>query len=318
MRIVIAGITGFVGGHTAEALLAEGPHELHGLSRTGQWPPGLSHLADRVRLHATDYSPQSLKGLIGAIRPESVWHFAGYANPSRSKLEPEVVRAANVGVTRDLFEAIVASGCRPRVLFTSTGLVYGSVEGSELVCSETTPFHPRTPYAESKIEAEQVCVEIAAEGLEVIRVRSFNQIGPRQSADYAAASFARQIARIESGQQPPVLRTGDLCSQRDLTDIRDLVRAYISLMDRGAPGEAYNAGSGSTRSIRELLQGMVAHSTVGIAVEENSDPLHRADTSVSRADIRKLQAATQWSPQIAFSQTLLDILNGWRAAVRGG
>lgn len=316
MRIAIAGISGFVGGHQAEALSAQGGHELHGLSRTAVWPARLAHLAASVRLHATDYSPDSLRAIFDEIRPERVWHFAGYANPARSKSEPDAVHRSNVVLTRDLLEAVAASRQRPRILFTSTGLVYGSVEGTELVCSESTPFSPRTPYAQSKIEAEQVCVEMASRGLEVVRVRAFNQIGPRQSADYAAASFAQQIARIEAGQQPPLLKTGDLSSQRDLTDIRDLVRAYMLLMERGTPGEAYNAGSGSTRTIRELLQGMIAHSSVAIEVEENSDPLHRADGSVSRADIHKLRQATHWEPRIAFSQTLADILDDWRSAVR--
>ena len=150
-------------------------------------------------------------------------------------------------------------------------------------------------------------------GLDIVRVRLFNQIGPRQSPDYAVANFARQIAAIEAGKQPPVIKTGDLSAQRDITDIRDVVAAFPLLLEKGAKGEAYNAGRGETFRMSDLLEKLLAHSRVKVEVRQNIKASRSGDTAVTRADTAKLRRTTGWLPRIPLDQTLADILNHWRS-----
>jgi len=312
MRILITGATGFVGGHLVERLLESG-HELHGLSRRGKWPAEWSHLDGLVRLHAVDLNePAVAHSALRAIRPEWIFHLAGYANAGLSFREPDKAWAGNLQATLHLYEAVSRSGLRPRILFASTGLAYGASEGGQ-PCRESDAFHPASPYAASKAAAEMLSCQVACSpGLDVLRVRCFNQIGPRQSAQYATGNFARQIAAIELGRQPPILETGDLSGARDLTDVRDMVRAFVLLMERGRAGEAYNAGSGKTLSMQTVLERMRALARIPIEIRQVIDPARRADTAVSWADVGKLQAATGWRPVYTLDRTLADIIDYWR------
>jgi GDP-4-dehydro-6-deoxy-D-mannose reductase len=151
------------------------------------------------------------------------------------------------------------------------------------------------------------------DGLDVIVVRAFNHIGPRQAPAFAAPSFARQIARIERGEQEPVIRAGNLSPRRDLSDVRDVVRAYAALMERGLSGAIYNVASGIGRPIGDLLHALVARSRVKVTVETDSALLRPNDTAALVGDCARLQRDTGWSPRIPFEQMLDDLLNYWRA-----
>src|SRR5262249_50057461 len=154
-------------------------------------------------------------------------------------------------------------------------------------------------------------------GLDIVRVRLFNQIGPRQSGDYAAANFARQIAAAEAGRQPPVVETGDLNAQRDFTDVRDTVAAFPLLLEKGRTGEAYNAGRGEPVRIKELLDKLIPMARVKVAVRQKTEPGRKADTAVTRADTGKLRQTTGWTPRVSLDQTLVDILDDWRKTTAG-
>lgn len=315
MRILITGITGFVGGHLAEALAAAGGHTLTGISRANGWPPGLGHLTPAVELHEADllHGPR-LEEFIRRSRPEWVFHLAGYANTGASFREPDRCWEDNLTATRSLYDAIARTDIRPRILYASTGLIYGEPDDPDRPCDERTTLKPASPYAASKAAGDLLSYQYTRHpGLDIVRVRLFNQIGPRQSADYAVANFARQIAAIEAGKQPPVIETkGDLSARRDITDVRDMVAAFPLLLERGATGEAYNAGRGETYRIQQLLDRLVAMSRVRVEVRQQPEPGRKADTSVTRADTRKLRQATGWAPRIPLEQSLIDILNDWR------
>jgi GDP-4-dehydro-6-deoxy-D-mannose reductase len=147
-------------------------------------------------------------------------------------------------------------------------------------------------------------------------VRPFNHIGPRQNERFVAPSFAKQIVEIERGRREPVLRLGNMAAQRDFTDVRDMTRAYLLAIERGEPGEVYNIGSGRARSVREMLDFMLAHSTMKIAEEIDPAKFRPSDTPISYADPAKFKRQTGWEPQIPFEQTCVDILNDWRARVK--
>lgn len=315
MRVLLTGITGFVGGHLAEALHAAGGHALFGLARADRWPAGLAHLAGVAELYPADlHDGPRVEEVVRRVRPGWLVHLAGYANTGGSFREPGACWRDNLDATRSLYDAVARSEVRPRILFVSTGLVYGEPDEPGAACDERTTFKPASPYAASKAAADALSYQVTrSPGLDVVRVRLFNQIGPRQSADYAVANFARQIAAAEAGRQPPVIETGDLSAERDVTDIRDVVAAFPLLLEHGKTGEAYNAGRGETYRVRELLDRLVRLGRVPVEVRERADA-RRADTAVTRADARKLRAATGWTPRTPLDQTLADVLGYWRSA----
>ncbi len=320
MRILITGITGFVGGHLTEVLRAEGGHTIAGVSRQAAWGPFWTHLDGAAELHATDLlDGAAVERMVRDFRPDWVFHLAGYANPGKSFREPDQCWADNLVATRSLYDAITRSEVRPRVLFVSTGLVYGDPDGPEQAFDEAAVLKPASPYAASKAAADLLGYQYTrSPGLDVVRVRLFNQIGPRQPADYAVANFARQIAAAEAGRQPPVIETGDLSSQRDVTDVRDMVSAFRLLVERGATGEVYNAGRGQTWRVGEFLERLVGMSRVPVEVRQKVEPSRKADTAVTRADPRKLRRVTGWAPRYELDQTLADVLEFWRGIAAKG
>lgn len=309
MRALITGATGFVAGHLADAL-DEAGHQAIGLARSA----GSRYGPVTFPLHTVDLlDVDATEAVLRELQPEWLFHLAGFANPGQSFRDAQGAWAGNLGATQGLYEAVVRSGIRPRILYVSSGLVYGDAGPGEHVFTEYTPLQPSSPYAASKAAADLLSYQQTRNpGLDIVRVRPFNQMGPGQSADYAVPNFARQIAAIEKGKLPPVVITGDLNGQRDLTDVRDMVRAYIRLLEVGMTGEVYNAGSGRTHVMRDVLELLTARSRSQIRIEERTDPARVGDASASRADIRKLRAATGWKPEYPFEQSLIDILDDWR------
>ncbi len=319
MRILITGITGFVGGHLVEHLVSQGGHALFGITRKGQWPTVLAHLAPHAQLLTGELQDvDRIETILRQVQPEWVFHLAGYANTGGSFRDPERAWSENLTATRALYDAIVRSGLKPRTLFVSTGLIYGEPDKADEPCDEYTTLKPASPYAASKAAADLVSYQYSRSAeLDIIRVRLFNQIGPRQSADFAVANFARQIAAAEAGKQPPVVATGDLSAKRDITDVRDIVATFPLLLEKGVRGEAYNAARGDSYRIQDILNRLVAMSRIPIQVNVKIEPGRKADTAVTRADVRKLRAATGWQPRIPLEQSLADILDYWRMVARG-
>ncbi len=314
MRILVTGVTGFAGGHLVEALLAGGQTELHGTSRRGEWPGSLRHLSGAVRLHACDLCDGAgVEALLRDVRPEQIYHLAGYAGAGQSLREPDAAWAGNLAATRTIFDAVHAWGGRPRILYVSSGLIYGDPEFPDQAQHERLPLCPTSPYATSKAAADLLSYQVTrVPGLEVVRVRPFNHIGPRQALGYAIADWAHQVAAIERGVQPPVLQTGNLTSRRDLTDVRDMVRAYVLLMEQGKSGDVFNVGTGTARPMQEFLDQLLALSPATIEVRQASGLVRQAETTVIRADASRLRAATGWAPSFDLPRTLADTLAYWR------
>jgi GDP-4-dehydro-6-deoxy-D-mannose reductase len=275
-------------------------------------------LAGKVELCPGEIADSArVEAVLNQTRPDWVMHLAGYANPGRSYVEQDQCWHDNVTATRSLYDAVARSGLRPRILYVSTGLIYGEPDDPEGACDERTTLKPATPYAASKAATDLLSYQYTRNpGLDIVRVRLFNQIGPRQSADYAAANFARQIAAAEAGKQAPVIETGDLSARRDITDVRDMVAAFPLLLERGGKGEAYNAGRGDTYRIQDLLDKLLTLARVKVEVRQRSEPGRKADTAVTRADTRKLRQTTGWAPRIPLEQTLADVLDDWRKATK--
>jgi GDP-4-dehydro-6-deoxy-D-mannose reductase len=314
MRTLVTGITGFAGGHLAEALLAAGEGEVAGLARHARWPAAWGHLSGRVALYACDLAdPAAVEAVLRAARPERVYHLAGYASVGRSFREPEAAWAGNLGATRCLYEAVLRWGGRPRILFVGSGLVYGAGEPPGQPQDEGCLLRPDSPYAASKAAADLASYQYTCSpGLDVVRARPFNHIGPAQSPDFAIASFARQLVEIERGLRPPVLETGNLSPERDLTDVRDTVAAYRLLMERGRTGEAYNVARGTSLSVGAVLRRLIELAGLSVELRQRAELVRAADTAVVRADASRLRRETGWAPRYALDSTLADTLAYWR------
>jgi GDP-4-dehydro-6-deoxy-D-mannose reductase len=314
MRVLVTGVTGFAGGHLVEALLAGGVRSLVGVARRAAWPEGFGHLAHAVELRACDVcSREALETLLREVRPEQIYHLAGYPHVGRSFHEPEEAWEGNLKATRSLYEAVLRWGGQPRILFVGSGLVYGDSPTAEQGCRETDALWPDNPYAASKAAADLASYQYTRHpGLDIVRARPFGHIGPRQSPQFAVSSFARQLVAIERGRQAPVLETGNLQPRRDLTDVRDVVAAYGLLMAKGRTGEMYNIGFGQTHAMQSVLDRLIALARVKVEVRQKASLVRATDTAVLRASTDKLRRETGWAPRFTFDQTLTDILTYWR------
>jgi len=320
MRILVTGCTGFAGGYLAEALLASEDAELFGISRHARWPRHWRHLARRVTLRVCDLGERKgIEAVLREAQPEQIYHLAGYANTGQSFREPDAAWNGNLKTTRNLYEAIARWGGRPRVLFVSSGLVYDEPSRPDGLVDESCLLRPVSPYAASKAAADLASYQYTrSPGLDVVRVRPFNHIGPRQAPEYAVSNFARQIAAIEAGRQAPLVETGDLSPRRDLTDVRDMAQAYKLVMAKGRKGEVYNAGSGIAHSMQEILDRLVALSRVQVEVRQKAQRPRGIETPALRADCTRLRTETGWQPSYSLDQTLQDTLDYWRSSVGRG
>jgi GDP-4-dehydro-6-deoxy-D-mannose reductase len=318
MRILLTGVSGFAGSYLAEALLELGGVELFGTGRRAQWPCELRHLAGRVVLRSCDLCDgAAIDALLRDVQPEQIYHLAGYSHAGQSFREPETAWAGNLTGTRCFYDAIQRWGGRPRILYVGSGLVYGELEDPTRGHDESCPLRPTSPYAASKAAADLVSYQYTrCAALDIVRVRPFNHIGPRQAPHYAVAHFAQQLAAIEAGRQASLLETGNLDPRRDLTDVRDMVQAYILLMGRGRSGDVYNVGTGQSHAMQDVLQRLLALAKIKIEVRQRTGLVRSTDTKVIKADASKIRTELGWRPRWKLDQTLADILAYWRGRLR--
>src|SRR4051794_13189569 len=272
MRVLVTGVSGFVGGHLAEHLIGAGDLVV-GLSTSGRWPEALAHLKRQVRIERCDLAgvdEGELEALIGRKQPEVIYHLAAQASPQASMTDPRGTWALNLGGTLNLLEAVKASGLRSRVVLVGSGVCYGNPAPEHLPVGEDCPLRPSNPYAASKAAADLLGLQhFLAHGTDVVMVRPFNHAGPRQSPSYVLGGLARQVAEVEAGLRPRV-EVGNLDVVRDFTDVRDVVRAYRLLAERGMGGEIYNLGTGQGTRLADALATLTTLARV--PVEVHVDP----------------------------------------------
>ena len=307
MTILVTGAAGFAGSHVVQALAATG--DVVAWRRATPPPEEIAPLATWQQVDLLNRD--EVRAAIQRLKPEAVYHCAGAPNVAHSWRDTVTPLSSNVLATHRLLDALRRTGSRCRIVIPGSATVYAP---SMEPLTEQSPIAPASPYAVSKLAQEQLGLRAAGEdGLDVIVTRSFNHTGPRQSAAFAAPSMARQIALIESGVVEPVIKVGNLDAQRDLTDVRDVVRAYMALMAKGTPSTVYNVSSGFARSMRSVLDALIARARVTVHIETDPSLLRPSDTPVLLGDSSRLRAATGWRPEISFEQILDDLLNYWRA-----
>jgi GDP-4-dehydro-6-deoxy-D-mannose reductase len=253
--------------------------------------------------------PAVARALAG-LRPETVFHCAGSAHVGQSWTDARETLATNVLGTHHLLDGLRQAGVSARVLLPGSSYVYKQSAGA---LSEDDPIGPASPYAVGKLAQEMLGARsIDEDGQQVFLTRSFNHIGPRQDPSFAAAGFARQIALIEKGGTPPIIDVGNLDAQRDLTDVRDTVRAYRDIVERGRQGVVYNVCSGRAHKIRDLLEGLVKLSRVPVEIRVDPARYRPNDTPLLLGNPARLKNDTGWEPSIPLEQTLADLLDYWR------
>ncbi|MHB1416902.1 MAG: GDP-mannose 4,6-dehydratase [Chloroflexota bacterium] len=313
MRALVTGISGFAGLHLANHLRARPGLEVFGVVRRERSdPPRETYAADLC-------DDQAVRHLVEDIRPDLVFHLAAQAAVQVSWAKPRDTLVNNLVGELNLIQAILSVGLSPRMLVVGSADEYGLVSPDELPVRETNELRPNSPYAVSKVAQDMLAYQyFLSHRLPIVRVRPFNHIGPGQSDLFASASFARQIAEIELGRREGVLLVGNLEAKRDFTDVRDIVRGYSLLLERGVPGEVYNLGSGRSVSVRYILDTLLAHSRAEIRVETDPSRLRPSDVPELVCDYGKAAAATGWQPAIPLERTLKDLLNYWRERLSCG
>jgi len=310
MRVLITGITGFAARHLTERLCADG-HEVFGTSRQVAPPPWVS--PERVAVVALS-DRAGLTAAIRRIRPDGVFHLAAATSVAASFADPDTAYHANLLGSLHVFAAVHAAAPRCRVLWVGSSDAYGLVSRDELPVRETALFRPLSPYAVSKAAADLAAFQGSrGAGLDIVRVRPFNHTGPGQTAQFVCADFARQVVEIERGRRPARIDAGNLDVERDFTDVRDVVRAYVLAWERGERGEAYNVCTGIGRTPRAVAAELLRIGGVDAAVVADPQRQRPVDVPVMIGSAAKIQRATGWSPAMSWEQTLRDVLADWRA-----
>ena len=312
MKAFIIGAAGFVGRHLADQMLSLG------------WSVGASKMPQEtikkegVSVYNIDIlDPASIRAALEEFAPDYIVHLAAQSSVALSWKNPSLTIDVNIKGAANVLETVRALQKKPRLLLVGSGEQYGHVRKGECPVGEENPMRPGNIYAATKA-CQDMLGKIYADAydMDVMITRAFNHIGPGQQPMFAVASFCRQVAEIEAGLSQPVLRVGNLSAQRDFTDVRDVVRAYTLLLEKGRAGEVYNVGSGKAIAISNILEKIISLSHAQIRIEVDPERLRPVDIPLIEADIQKLVRDTGWHPVVPLEQTLQDTLSYWRSAVK--
>jgi GDP-4-dehydro-6-deoxy-D-mannose reductase len=317
-RLLVTGAAGFVGRHLLALLRMRYPAAmLIAACRPDEGALPSLDVADRVvKFDLLD--PAASAAIIAETRPDGLIHLAAQASVAASFADPLASWHANLGGTIALAEAVLRHASHCRFVLASSAEIYGLSFRMATPLDEEAPLRPANPYAASKAACDLAIGEMALRGLNAVRLRAFNQTGAGQSASFVVASFARQIARIEAGQQAPVMQVGALDRWRDFLDVRDVCTAYGAALEaERVSGRIYNIASGTSRRIGDILAALIARSGSAPAVEV--EPLRLRPTDIERVVGNATRAADElgWTPVIPWDETLDIVLSDWRERTGG-
>jgi len=325
---LITGVTGMVGSHLVDFLLENTNWNIYGFTRWNDNMENIEHLSSRInkknRVQLLYGDLNDLPSLIDAVQqssPDYVFHLAAQSYPKTSFAAPLDTLNTNILGTAKLLEALKKSDCSPQIHVCASSEVYGRVPADRVPITEEENFHPASPYAISKIGTDLIGRYYAEEyNMNIMTTRMFTHTGPRRGDVFAESTFAKQIAMIEAGLIPPVVKVGNLNSLRTWTDVRDAVRAYYLLVtNKPVRGEYYNIGGTFSCTIEQMLKYLISKSThKNIKIEVDTDRLRPVDADLQIPDTTKFTKHTGWKPQISFEKTMDDLLEYWRNKVSSG
>jgi len=314
-RVLITGISGFVGSHLAEYLLALGL-EVYGTIRWRSKLDNIAHIKDKLNLIEGDIRDSySMAKAIAESEPDYVFSLAAQSFVPASWRAPSETISTNVEGTLNVLEACRNGKTDPRIVVIGSSEEYGKVYETEIPIKETNPLRPLSPYGVSKVATDMLGYQYhQSYGMKIVRTRSFNATGPRRGEPFVTSNFAKQIAEIEAGKRKPVMYVGNLEAKRDFTDVRDVANAYWQAANHGELGEVYNICSGKAWRIGDVLHELLGMSkTDKIKVECDPDRMRPSDVQILLCDCAKFRAKTGWTPSLSFKRTLNDLLDYWRA-----
>lgn len=312
-RVLITGADGFIASHLIGELRRETDWLITGIGLKPE-PSAEAEGLEYMVADLTDY--ELIKDTLDSCRPGGVFHLAAQPSVHLSWEDPWTTYQVNLLGQVNLMEGLRRLGLEASVHIACSSEEYGKVAPEKMPLVEDAPLSPCSHYAVSKVAQEALGLMYnQAFGWRVLVTRGFNQVGPGQSPDFVVSSFARQIALIEADRCEPVIKVGNLEARRDFTDVRDTVRAYRMVMEKGTPGASYNVCSGAARPIAEILEMLLSMSEVGIGVERDPERQRPSDIPLLVGDNSRLRAETGWEPRIKIEETLRDTLDFWRASV---
>lgn len=306
---LVIGAGGFVGTYLIRHLLELGTYEVSATKIQGE---ALS--IDGTAVYTLDLADRAgIDSLLAKVRPDVIFHLAAVSSVALSWKKPQLVVDVNIKGTLNLLDAVRDSVFSPRMLLIGSGEEYGHVNVENVPICEDTYLRPGNIYAASKaFQGMLGSIYAEAYDMDIVMVRAFNHIGPGQSEIFVVSDFCRQVACIEKGLQEPVIRVGNLAAKRDFTDVRDVVRAYVMLVQEGRAGEFYNVGSGNALAIRDILDIILSKTAHQIAIEVDAEKFRPVDVPIIEADITKLVEETGWGRQYLLETTVEETLDGWR------
>lgn len=320
MRVLITGITGFVGSHLAEYALARGDVEVFGTVRWRSRMDNIEGILKDIDLIDCDLrDPSATRKCLEQVRPNYIFHLAAQSYVPASWSAPSETLTTNILAELNLLEAIRDLGLETRIQVAGSSEEYGLVLEDEVPIGEDNPLRPLSPYAVSKVAQDFLAWQYnQSYGIFAVRTRAFNHTGPRRGQVFVTSDFSRQIAMIEKGLKEPVIEVGNLEARRDFSDARDVVRAYWLSLEKGEPGEVYNIGSGSAVTIQEMLDMLLSMTDDRIEVMPVPERMRPSDVLILLSDNTKFHAQTGWKTEIPLEKTLQDLLDYWRDRVDRG
>lgn len=315
-KVLITGITGFAGSHLAELLL-ERRFEVCGTTRPRSKTENIDHIKDKLNLWDADLlDSHSLYSVVVKVKPDFIFHLAAQSFVPTSWASPANTLETNVIGTVHLFEAVRRAGIDPVMQIACSSEEYGLVHPDESPVKETNPLRPRSPYGVSKVAMDYLGYQYnQSYQMKIVRTRAFNHTGPRRGDVFVCSNFAKQIVLIEKGKQSPTILVGNLSTQRDFTDVRDTVKAYLLAVQKCTPGEVYNISSGKAWEIKKVLKILLSFAKVKVKVKKDPKRMRPSDVPILLGDSAKFRKKTGWRPTIPFEKTLEDLLNYWRDRV---
>ncbi|TRZ48338.1 SDR family oxidoreductase [bacterium] len=305
-EVLITGSEGFVGHHLWNEMIDNG-YEVFGTD--------LQVKTNASKFYSCDITKaEEIEKIFSSIRPEVIFHLAGWSNPGLSFTYPQKVFEINVIGTINLLESVrKINNYHPRIIIIGSSAELGTVPQDKLPITENTPLNPNSPYGVSKVASWFVCQQyISSYKMDIVYATPFNHTGPGQGLGFISSDIASQIAKIEKGEQEPIIKTGDLSTLREMLDVRDVVRAYRLLLEKGKSGERYLICTGKSTPIKEVVDTLLSLSTVKIKIETDPEKLRPSDMPEQRGNPEKLHQTTGWQPEIPLEITLKNLLDWYR------
>lgn len=312
-KVLIIGAAGFVGKYLIRHYRKQNSYEIYATKLANE-----EIQENEIQVFDLDIlQKDEIVKLLYAIRPDYIFHLAAQSSVSVAWNNPGLTIDINIKGAVNVLDAVRELYYKPRILLIGSGEEYGYIEADEVPIREENRIRPGNIYAATKACQNMIGnIYSKAYDMKVLMVRAFNHIGPEQSSIFVVSDFCRQVAEIELGRREPVMYVGNLSAKRDFTDVRDVVRAYSLLIERGQPGETYNVGSGQAFEIKEILEKITALSQRQIKIEIDPNKIRPVDVPIIEADVRKLKEITGWQREISLEQTISETLDYWRNILR--